>query len=202
MNMWNTLLEIYQQRVYKNTPATVNCQIQSAENPTPAVVISKEVAGVENSIPLDYLTLEAALADPEIGSTDPNMPIDIKCTNYKLHFGMPGGSGDYEDEGDEHNEGHTLPTARQWRPAATVLRWFDLGSSEVDRHEGDDGDNASEDEEEAGSQADDGSTQNVDDWGHSSREYEDWTVYFRPVKYNSRKANALASDVSEAKTVL
>jgi hypothetical protein len=39
MNTWNILPESYQQRVYKNTPATVRCQIQQAENPTPAMVI-------------------------------------------------------------------------------------------------------------------------------------------------------------------
>jgi hypothetical protein len=31
---------------------------------------------------------------------------------------------------------------------------------------------------------------------------EDWTVYFRPVKYNNGEANAMASEVSKAKTVL
>jgi hypothetical protein len=31
---------------------------------------------------------------------------------------------------------------------------------------------------------------------------EDWTVYFRYVKYNNGEANATASDVYEAKTVL
>jgi hypothetical protein len=31
---------------------------------------------------------------------------------------------------------------------------------------------------------------------------EDWTVYLRHVKYHNGEANATASDVSEAKTVL
>jgi hypothetical protein len=50
MNTWNTLREIYQQRVYNKTLATVKCQIQQAENPTPAVVLSVEVAQVNNAI--------------------------------------------------------------------------------------------------------------------------------------------------------
>ena len=42
MNTWNTQPESYQQRVYNNTLATVKRQIQQAENPTPAVVVSVE----------------------------------------------------------------------------------------------------------------------------------------------------------------
>jgi len=52
MNTWNTLLESYQHRVYNNTRATVKHQIQQAENPTPAVVISVEAASVDNAIRL------------------------------------------------------------------------------------------------------------------------------------------------------
>jgi len=74
MNTWNTLPESYQQRVYNNTHATVKRQIQQAENPTPAVVISVEAARVDNAILLEYLTSEVAPEEPEIGSTDPNIP--------------------------------------------------------------------------------------------------------------------------------
>jgi len=42
----------------------------------------------------------------------------------------------------------------------------------------------------------------VEDREQSTRECEDCTVYFRPVKYDNGEANATASDVSEAKTVL
>jgi len=77
---------------------------------------------------------------------------------------------------------------------------FDLGSSSVDWYEGEDGDDA--DEEVEASHANDKSTQNVRDWGHSTRDCEDWTVYYKPVKYDNGEANATASDVSEAKTVL
>ena len=87
--------------MYKNTLATVKRQIQQAENPTPAMVISVEAARVDNAILLDYLTCEVALEEPEIGCTDPNIPIENNCTDDELHFGMPLGSGDYEDEGDE-----------------------------------------------------------------------------------------------------
>jgi len=160
MNTWNTLPESYQQRVYNNTLATVKRQIQQAENPTPAVVISVEAALVDDAILLDYLTSEVALEEPEIRSTDSNIPIDNNCTNDELHFGMPGGSGDFEDEGDESD---AIPTASQRQRAATELERFDLGTSGVDGYEGEDGDDADADEEEEASQAEDGSTQNVED---------------------------------------
>jgi len=56
---------------------------------------------------------------------------------------------------------------RMWRT--------DLGPSDVDGYEGEDGDDADADadEEVEASQADDGSTQNVEDWGHSTRGCED-----------------------------
>jgi len=113
MNTWNTLPESYQQRVYHNTLATVKRQIQQAENPTPAVVITVEAARVDNAILLDYLASEVALEEPEIGSTDPNIPIDNNCTDDELHFGMPEGSGNYEDEGDECDMRDAIPTASQ-----------------------------------------------------------------------------------------
>jgi len=51
-------------------------------------------------------------------------------------------------------------------------------------------------------QDDDGSTHNVKTREHSIRECDDWTVYFRPVKNNNGKGNAIASNVPEVKTVL
>jgi hypothetical protein len=204
MNTWNTLPERYQQRVYNNTVATVQCQIQQAENPTPTLVVSTEAASVDNAILLDYLTSEVALEEPEIGSTNPNIPIDNHCTDDELHIRMPGGSGNYEDEGDESNKRDAIPTA-SWRPRpATELQRFHLGASDVDGYEGNDSDygDADADEQEEASQANDRSTQNVEDRRHSTTECEDWTLYFRHGKYVNGEANATASDVSEAKTVL
>jgi hypothetical protein len=165
LNTWNTLPESYQQRVYNNSLATVKHQIQQAENPTPAVVISVEAARVDNAILLDHLASEVALEEPEIGSTDAIIPIDNNCTDDKLHFGMPGGSGDYEDEGDESDDRDAIPTASRRRRPVTELERFDLGSSDVDAYVGEDGDDADadEDEEEESSQVEDGSTQNVED---------------------------------------
>jgi hypothetical protein len=94
MNTLNTLPEVYQQRVNNITLATVKRQIQQAENTTPAVVISVEAARVDNPILLDYLASKVALEEPEIGSTDPHIPIDNNCTDDELHFKMPGGSKD------------------------------------------------------------------------------------------------------------
>ena len=177
-------------------------QIHQVENPTPAVVISTEAARVDNTVLLDYLTSEVDLEEPEIGSTDPNIPIDNNCTDDQVHFGMPGGCEDYDDEGDEIDDSDAIPTTCWWWRAATDLERFDLGTSDVDGCEGDNGDDADPDEEEEASQADDGLTQTLEDWGYSTRECEDCTVYFRHVKYDNGGANAMASDVCEAKPVL
>jgi hypothetical protein len=163
MNTWNTLPESYQQRVYNNSLATVKRQIQQAENPKPAVVISVEAARVDNGILLEYLASEVVLEEPEIGSTDPNLPIDNNCTDERLHFGMPGGSGDCEDECDELDMRDAIPTASRRRQPATELVRFNLRTSDVDGYQGEDGNDADPDEKEEASQADDGSTQNVDD---------------------------------------
>jgi hypothetical protein len=160
MNSWNTLPESYQQRVYNNTLATVKRQIQQAENPTPADVISVEAARVDNAILYDYLTSEVALEELEIGSTDPRIPTDNNSTDDELPVRMPGGSGDFEDKGDESNP---IPTASRRRRAATELARFDVRTSDVDGYEGEDSDDADADEEDEASQADNGSTQNVED---------------------------------------
>ena len=163
MNTWNTLLESYQQRVYKNTLATVKCQIQQVENPLPAVVISMEVARVDNAILLDYLTSKVALERPDIGSTDPNILIEHNCTDDELHFGIPGYSGDCEDEGDDSDERNAIPTASWRRRTTTELERFDLETRDVDGYDSNNGNDADADEEEEASQADDGSTENVED---------------------------------------
>jgi len=163
MNTWNTLPESYQLRVYQNTLARVKHQIQQVENPTPTKKISVEAARVDNAILLDYLTSEVALEEPDIRSTDPNIPIDNNCTDDKLHFGMPGDSRDCEDPGDESDELDAIPTASWLRRTETELWRYDMGTSDVDGYEEDDGDEADADEEEEASLADDGSTQNVED---------------------------------------
>jgi len=106
---------------------------------------------------------EVALEEPEIGSTDTNIPIDINCTDEELHFGMPEGSGACEDEVVESDKREAIPTASRRRWPMTELESFDLGTSDVDGYEGDDGDDADADEEEEASLANDGSTQNVED---------------------------------------
>jgi len=145
MNTWNTLPESYHQRVYKNTPAAVKRQIQKVENPTPAMVISVESARVDNAILLDYLTSEVPLEKLEIGSTDPNIPIDNNCTDEGLQFGMPGGSRHYEDEVDESDERDAIPTASRQPQPATELERYDPGTSDADEYEGEDGDDADAD---------------------------------------------------------
>jgi len=111
MNPWNTLPESYQQRVYENTLATVNRQIQQVEKPMPSMVISMEAAGNDKDILLDYLSSDVALEKPGIGRADPNIPIDNNCTDDKFHFRIPGGSGDYQDECDESKERDVIATA-------------------------------------------------------------------------------------------
>jgi hypothetical protein len=96
--------------VYKTTVATVKLQIQQLENPRPAMVISVEAACLDNSILLVYLTSKLALRKPEIGGTDPNITLYNNYTDDELHFGMPRGSGNYEDEGDETEQFDAIPT--------------------------------------------------------------------------------------------
>ena len=81
----------------------------------------------------------------------------------KLQFGMPGGCEDYDDNVNEIDKSDAIPTA-SWRSrAATEIERFDLGTSDVDEYEGDDGDDADVDEEEEASHADDGLTQTLED---------------------------------------
>jgi hypothetical protein len=210
-------------------------------------VIGVEAVRVDNGILLDYLASEVAVEEPEIGSTDPNISIDNNCMDDEFHIGMPGGSRDYEDEGDESDVSDAIPTAsQQWWPATELKRfelgtshvdgyegedgddvdadeeedalqaddesmqhvedwghsWCDLGTSDVDGYEGEDGNDGDGNEEESTSQVDDVSMQNVEDRGHSTRDCEDSTIYFKPVKYDNGEANATASEVSAVKTVL
>jgi hypothetical protein len=111
MNTWHTLLVSYQQRVYKNTLVTVNRQIQQAENLMPVAIISTDASRVDNAILLDSFTSEVALEEPEIRSTDPIIPINNKCTDDALHFVIPRGCEDYDDEGDEIDKSNAIPTA-------------------------------------------------------------------------------------------
>jgi hypothetical protein len=78
---------------------------------------------------------------------------------------MAGGSGDYQDEGDESDERDTIPTTSRRRWHATELETFDLVTSYVHRYEGEDGDNADADvdHDPEVTQADDGSMYNIED---------------------------------------
>jgi hypothetical protein len=160
MNTWNTIPGSYQQRVYNMSLATVKRQIQQAENSMPAVVISVQAARVDNSILRGYLTSEVELEKPEIRCTDPNIPKYNNCTNDHLHFGMPVGSGDVDDEAEQSD---AIPTTSRRRRAGTGPERVDLGTTDFDGYEGEDGDDADADEEEERSQAEDGSMQNVED---------------------------------------
>jgi hypothetical protein len=160
MNTWNTLLESYQQRVNIHTVAAVKHQIQRPENPTPTVVIRVEAAVVDNAVLHDYLTSEVVRKERDIRSIDPNITIDIHCTDDELHIGIPGGSGNYKDEGDESNKGDAIPTTSRQRQPVTKLKRFDLRTSHADGYVGkkcnDTGGDVNEEEE--ASQSDDGST--------------------------------------------
>jgi len=173
MNIRNILPESYQQRGYRNTNSIVNRQIQEAEIPPPVIVISVEAARGAYAILLAYLTTEVAVEEPEMGSTHHTILIDNNCTDDNLHFQMPGSSGDNKDEGDERNECDAIPTNHSQRLATTELEMFELQTRDVHRYEGEDGDDPDANEEEESSQANDESMQNVEDWGHSTRECVD-----------------------------
>jgi len=76
----------------------------------PAMVISVDAVCVDNQILLDYLTSAVAFEEPEIRSTDPNIPIDMNCTGDKQHLRMPGGSTDSEDEREERDTSEDIST--------------------------------------------------------------------------------------------
>jgi hypothetical protein len=84
MNTWNALPESYQQMVYKNILPEVQCLIQQAENPMPAVVITMEVAGCYRAILLDYLISEVALEARGIARTDLNVLMDTNFMDDEL----------------------------------------------------------------------------------------------------------------------
>ena len=83
---------------------------------------------------------------------------------------MPGGCGDHQDESDARDDRDAIPTASRRRRPATQLEISDLGISDVDVYQGEDGDgyegevgdDADADEEYEASQADDRSTQYVE----------------------------------------
>jgi hypothetical protein len=130
MNTWNTPFQGYQQKVYKNTLATVKRQIQKAENPIPAAAISKEAAVVDNAILRDNMSHEVPLTEPEFGSTHLTIPMYDNCTDGELHSGMPGGSTDYEYPGDELDDRDVNPSPPAGtngpRPDSRGLSWVQL----------------------------------------------------------------------------
>jgi hypothetical protein len=50
-----------------------------------------------------------AIEEPEIGSTDPTILIDNDYTDDEPHFWMPGGNGDFKDEGDGSDANDAIP---------------------------------------------------------------------------------------------
>ena len=118
---------------------------------------------IDNGILLDYLSSEVALEEHEIGSIDSNIPIDNNCTDDEFHFGMPWGSGDDEDQGNESDNRDDIPTVSRRRQPTTEIERCDLRLSDVDGYEGEDGDRANAHDEEEASQPDHGSPQNVED---------------------------------------
>jgi len=172
INTCNTLPESCQQRVYKITLATVKGQIQWVESPKPAEVIRTEAERADNASLRDYLTAKVAIEESEIESTDPWIPIDHHCPDDELHFGMPVGCADYDNAGDEIDESDAIPTDSQWWRATTAVDRFYLETSNFDGYAGDDGNDADVDEEEEPSQANDGLMQNLEEWGHRTRECE------------------------------
>jgi hypothetical protein len=109
----------------------------------PAVVISMESERVDNGRLLDHLNSEVALEKPEIRCTDRNIPINNNCTVDEQQFGIPEGGRDFQDEGDESD---APPTGSRRRLPSTELVWIELGTGDVDRYEGEEGNNVDADE--------------------------------------------------------
>jgi hypothetical protein len=149
--------------VNNNSLATVKYQIEQEEKPMPAVVITMEPARFINTLLLDYVTSKVGFVETEIKITDPHILVLNKCMDDKLHVLMARGSGDYENENNESDKYNAIPTAIRRSRAATDLKTLDLGTSNVHRYMGTDGDNVHLNKEEQESQANDGSTENLDD---------------------------------------
>jgi hypothetical protein len=75
---------------------------------------------------------------------------------------MPGGRRVCEDTRDERDMRHAIPSASHRQRPMTDLERFDLGARDVNGYQGEDYDDADADEEENVSQADNRSTQNVE----------------------------------------
>jgi hypothetical protein len=168
------------------------------------MVISLEAARVNNAILLEYLAPELALEEPEIGSTDPNIPIDkiarmkniisgcqgaagiMKMKVMKVTIAMPSPQPAGDDGPRRNSRGLTWePVMSTGMRARIATMWMqmrmrmtnhhkstmdqrrmcrtELGPSYVDGYGGEDGNDADAYEEDEASQADDGSTQNVED---------------------------------------
>ena len=112
------------------------------------MVISVEPAHVDNAILPDDLTSEVALEQPEIGRSDQNIPINNHYTNDKRDFGIPGGSRNYQDDNDKSDKCNAIPTASRRRRPITGLERFDVGTSDINGSEGENGDDAAGDEDE------------------------------------------------------
>jgi hypothetical protein len=53
----------------------------------------------------------------------------------KLHFGMPEGCEEYDDDGGKSDESDAIPTSSRPRRAPSELVRFDLGTRDVDGNE-------------------------------------------------------------------
>jgi hypothetical protein len=153
MNTWNTVLESYQLRVYNNTAATVEYQMQQVENQMADVVISKDAVSIYNNFHVHELTSEVVLMVLAIRITAPNILIANNSTDDKPHFGMQSGSGNYENSGDESYA--ITPVSWQLWPT-TELQRIDMGTRDVDGYDGVAADDVDVKEEEGASQHDDG----------------------------------------------
>jgi hypothetical protein len=112
------------------------------------VVISVEAGHVDNTIHPEYFTSKVSHAEPQMGSTDRNIPIKHNCTNEELHFGMLGGSMWSTNNCDESAVHVAIPTAsRPRRGAAAMLERFDLATLDGDVFEAWAGDNTDADDE-------------------------------------------------------
>jgi hypothetical protein len=66
-----------------------------------------------------------------------------------------GCQGDYQDQGDESDTCDPISTASWRQQPATALERFDLEPSDIEKHQGQDGNDADADEEEEASPAND-----------------------------------------------
>jgi hypothetical protein len=130
-----------------------------------------EAVHVDNTKLLHFKSSEVILVEPEIWWIDCDITVETDWTDNNLPFQHPGGSsGCYGTANDNTNLQVAMPTASWPGWASTELGRFDMWTNNDDGFDDQDGEVVDADMMDNASQANDGSFQDADNWGHRSFE--------------------------------